>query len=209
MAGQPADDLVEEVARAVAVERRDRNRVAEAETVELEGLEIAAWVVELVREDEHGPPRHAQDLGELLVSRRHARLRVDDEEHEVRFLDRYTRLCSYLCAERSGVGAVDAARVDEAERRSRPFAEKLLAVAGDAGRLVHDGGARRSEAVDQRRLADVREADDRDRAGDLDVGGHIGHAGGVASRGRPSSWTPASHSQSFRISRSISTDASL
>ena len=39
--------------------------------------------------------------------------------------------------------------------------------------------------------------------------GHVGHDGGVASRGRPSSWTPASHSQSFLISRSISTDASL
>ena len=91
---QAAHDLVEEVARAVAVERRDRNRVAEAETVELQGLEIAAWVVELVREDEHGPPRHAQDLGELLVSRRHTGFRIDDEEDEVGFLDRLTRLRS-------------------------------------------------------------------------------------------------------------------
>ena len=48
-----------------------------------------------------------------------------------------------------------------------------------------------------------------DRAGDLDVGGYVGHDGGVASRGRPSSWTPASHAQSLLISRSISTDASL
>ena len=207
--GRRLDDLVEQVARAVAVERRDGNRVAEAEPVELERLEVAARVVELVREHEHGPPRHAQDLRELLVSGRHTRFRIDDEEHEVRLLDRLTRLRRDLRAERPGVGAIDAARVDEAERRSRPLAEKLLAVAGDARCLVDDGGARRSQAVDQRRLADVREADDRDRAGDLDVGGHVGHDGGVASRGRPSSWTPASHSQSFRISRSISTDASL
>ena len=207
--GRRLDDLVQEVAGAVAVERRDGDRVAEAETVELERLEVAARVVELVREHENRPPRHAQDLGELLVAGRHAGLRIDDEEHEVGLLDRLTRLRRDLRAERPGVRAVDAARVDEAERRSRPLAEKLLAVARDSRRLVHDRGARRSQAVDQRRLADVREADDRDRAGDLDVGDYVGHDGGVASRGRPSSWTPASHSQSLLISRSISTDASL
>ena len=87
-ARQPADDLVEEVARAVPVERRDRNRVAEAEAVELERLEVAARVVELVREHEHRPPRQAEDLGELLVPGRDARPGVDDEEHEVGLLDR-------------------------------------------------------------------------------------------------------------------------
>ena len=42
-----------------------------------------------------------------------------------------------------------------------PLADELLAVARDAGRLVHDGRARRGQPVDERRLADVREADDR------------------------------------------------
>ena len=70
------------------MERGDGDRVAETETVELERLEVAARVVELVRKDEDGSTRHAQDLGELLVSGCHSRLRIDDEEHEVRFLDR-------------------------------------------------------------------------------------------------------------------------
>ena len=51
---EPAHDLVEQVARAVPVQRRDRDRVAEAEPVELERLEVAPRVVELVREHEHG-----------------------------------------------------------------------------------------------------------------------------------------------------------
>ena len=37
----------------------------------------------------------------------------------------------------------------------------------------------------------------------------VRHEGGVAWRGRPSSWIPTSHSQRRRISRSISTEASL
>ena len=169
MAGQPADDLVEEVARAVPVERRDRDRVAEPEAMELERLEVAARVVELVREHEHRAPRHAQDLRELLVARCDARSRVDDEEDEIGLLDGLPRLRCDLRPERPGVGLVDAAGVDEAKRRARPLAQQLLAIARDARRLVDDGGARRREPVDQRRLADVREPDDRDRAAVADV----------------------------------------
>ena len=60
--------------------------------MELQRVEIAARVVELVREHEYLPPRHAQDLGELLVARRHARLGIDDEQHEVGLLDGLARL---------------------------------------------------------------------------------------------------------------------
>src|SRR5688572_18460322 len=76
VAGEPADDFVEEVARAVAVKGRDRDRIAEPEAMELERLEIAARVVELVREHEHFTTGRAQDLGELLVPRRHACRRI-------------------------------------------------------------------------------------------------------------------------------------
>ena len=38
------------------------------------------------------------------------------------------------------------------------------------GRLVDDGGARARQAVDERRLADVREADDRDGPGEIGHG---------------------------------------
>ena len=112
--GQPRDDLVEQVARAVPVQRRNGDGVAETEPVELERLEVAPRVVELVREHEHGSPRAAQDLGELLVAGRDARLGVHDEEHEVGFLDRLARLSRDLRAERPRVGAVDAAGVDRA-----------------------------------------------------------------------------------------------
>ena len=54
--------------------------------------------------------------------------------------------------------------------RARPLADELLAVARDAGRLVDDGGAGPGQAVDERRLADIREADDRDGPGEIGHG---------------------------------------
>ena len=79
--------------------------------------------------------------GELLVAGRDPGARVDDEQHEVGLVDRGLRLLGDLGAERAALDLVDAAGVDEPEPGARPLAEELLAVARDAGRLVHDRGA--------------------------------------------------------------------
>ena len=57
---------------------------------------------------------------------------------------------------------VDAAGVDQREAPPVPLGRELLAVARDARALVDDRLARLREAVDERRLADVGIADDRD-----------------------------------------------
>ncbi len=145
----------------------DRERLAEAEAVELERERLLRRVVDLVREHEHRLLRLAQDLRELLVARRDAGARVDDEEHEIRLADRRARLLRDLPRDRARIGDVDAAGVDQHELLPVPLAEQLLAVARRPLRLVHDRLARRGEAVDERRLADVREADDRDGAREL------------------------------------------
>ena len=71
---------------------------------------------------------------------------------------------------------VDAAGVDEREAAAVPVGLELLAVAREAGLLVDDRLARFRQAVDQRRLADVRVADDRDsgQAGHLDAPRQVG-----------------------------------
>ena len=89
--------------------------------------------------------------------------RVHDEEDEVGLLDRTLRLLRDVARERRRVGHVDAARVDEDEALPRPLADDLLAVARHARRLEDDRLAGRGQPVDERGLADVREADDRDR----------------------------------------------
>ena len=165
-----ADDLVEQVAGAVPVQAGDRDRVAEAEPVQLERERVLARVVDLVREHEHRLVRLAQDLRDLLVAGRDPELRVDDEEDEVGLGDRLARLVGDRARDRRLVGDVDAARVDEQEALAGPLADELLAVARDARRLVDDGRARAGEAVDERRLADVRKADDRDGAEEAGFG---------------------------------------
>ena len=113
------DDLVEQVAGAVAVQAGDRNRVAEAEPVQLERERLLLRVVDLVREHEHRLLRLAEDLRDLLVAGRDPGLRVDDEEDEVGLLDGLARLVGDRARDRRRVGDVDAAGVDQQEAACR------------------------------------------------------------------------------------------
>ena len=216
VAGKPRDDLVEQVARAVAVQRRDRDRVAEPQPMEVERLEVPPRVVELVREHEHRAPGRAQDLGELLVARRHARGRVDDEEHEIGLLDGLRapgrrsagRTAPYRSGRRRPVSMRRNVVPDHSQRsslRSRvtPGVSWTTAVRVDVRRLISVDLPTFGKPTIATVPAISTVVFDRDVVVD------VAHGGGVASRGRPSSCTPASQSHSFVISRSISTDASL
>ena len=155
---------VEQVAGADAVQRRQRQGLAEAELVELERLGIAAWIVELVRDQDHRLARAAQQVGELLVPGSDAGARVDHEQHEIGLGDRGASLVGDLALHRARVAGIDATGVEDREGGPAPLDDQLLAVARDARLLVHDRLAGRGQAVHERRLADVREADDGDRA---------------------------------------------
>ena len=157
-------DRVEQVAGAVAVQGRERHRVAEPEPVELERERVLRRVVDLVREQEHRLVRAAQDRGELLVAGRDPGARVDDEQ------DRSAsaiaaRACSAI--ERViGVWSAMSTPPVSISRKRWPFQSQTTSLRSRVtpGRLVHDGGARLGQPVDERRLAHVREADDRDGA---------------------------------------------
>ena len=75
---------------------------------------------------------------------------------------RGARLLADRAGDRVGVERVHAAGVDQRELAPVPLAGELLAVARDAGALVHDRLAAAAEPVDEARLADVRVADDGD-----------------------------------------------
>ena len=123
------------------VQRRDRPRFAEAEAVEVERKALLRGVVDLVRDQQDGFARAAKDVGDLLVPGRHARARVDHEEHEVGRAHGLLRLRCDGLRHRRLVGDVDTARVDEKEPPSVPLADQLLAIARHARCLVHDGRA--------------------------------------------------------------------
>src|SRR5262249_1326474 len=155
-------------------------------------------------EQEDRLARRAEDLRYLLVAGRDSRLRIDDEEHEVGLRDRRAGLVGNRPRDRRGGGDVDAARGDQPELGARPFADELLPVGGDAARPVDDRGGRAGQAVDERRLAEVREADNGDGSGQI---GHDGIYAGARSRTSRSMWSTTSSTLRFVVSISSASPA--
>src|SRR6185436_19616966 len=62
----------------------------------------------------------------------------------------------------AGRERIQAARVDDAEARRPPVADAVATIARDAGRVLDQRGLAADQAVEQRRLADVRPSDQRD-----------------------------------------------
>ena len=118
--------------------------------------------VDLVGGDDDRQVAAAQDVGDLLVARAQAGAGVDHEQRDLRVGQRGARLVLDRDRQRIVVVEVHAAGVDQREAAPVPVGRELLAVARDPGALVHDRLAALREAVDERRLADVRIADDRD-----------------------------------------------
>ena len=84
--GQPGHDPVEQVSGSVAVKRGDGAGVTEAKAMELERIRVAAGIVDLVGNEDHGFARPAENGGDLLVTRSHTRPRISDEHDEVGLL---------------------------------------------------------------------------------------------------------------------------
>ena len=137
--GQRPDERIEEVAGAAAVERAERVDLLPAELVELRALELAALVVGLVDRDDDRSLRRAQRLGRLLVGGRQARGRVDDEEDDVRFLDREARLLLDLLLDDVARVDLHPAGVDDDEAAVVPLGHRVEPVAGRAGAVLDDG----------------------------------------------------------------------
>ena len=151
--GQRSEDGVEHVARAAAVQRGDRVRLAQPEVPQPVGLGLGALVVDLVGGEHDGLAGLAQDLHHGLVGVGDADRRVDDEQHGVgerRPRSRPGR--AIALGEAAGVG-VPAAGVDDGEGAAVPVGVVGDPVAGHAGHVLDDRLAAADDAVDQRRLA--------------------------------------------------------
>lgn len=162
--GQGGDDLVEEIAGAMAMGRGERARLADAEGVEVpKAVLLGGGVVLLVHDEEDGLVLPAQDAGDLLVLVGHAGRAVHHEDDDVGLLAGEKRLLTNARGEDVlRLRGLDAARVDQREVAAVPVGVVIGAVPRDAARLVHDGVTAHRDAVHQRGLADVRPADHGD-----------------------------------------------
>ena len=171
------DDPVEQVAGAEALRRRHRDRLAEAERVELGGQRDVARESILLAATTTGIGDAAQQIRDLVIAGAQTGAGVDHQHGGVGVGERRLHLLVHRPGQLGPVVQVDPAGVDQRQRAAVPLGVQLLAVAGDAGALVHHRLARLGEPVDQRGLSDVGISDDRDL--------HGGPEASVRASGRP------------------------
>ena len=162
------DDEVGQVAGVAAVLRADRDGRIEAEGVELDRIGLARGVVALVDDEDHRRIGPSQPIGHLVVERRESGMGVDDEEDQVRLLDRHPRLVLHALLDVGARLELEAAGVDHGERAAVPLGGAVDAIPGGARDVGDDRQALADEPVEERALPDVRAADD----GDDGQGGH-------------------------------------
>ena len=112
-----------------------------------------------------GRPPAAEQVGHLVIPGAQTGAGVDHQHRHVGVGQRGLHLVVHGAGQLGPVVQVDPAGVDQRQRAAVPVGVQLLAVAGDAGALVHDRLARLGEPVDQRGLSDVGISDDRDLHG--------------------------------------------
>ena len=161
--GSCVDDRVEQVAGAVPVERRERDRVAEPEPVELERVHVAARVVDLVREQEDRLARAAQDPASssspgVMPGRASTTKRTRSASA---IAARAWSAIARVIGDGSAMSTPPVSIEQELACRSTRRASSLRSRVTPG--VSWTTAARESgQPVDERRLADVREADDRD-----------------------------------------------
>jgi hypothetical protein len=106
----------------------------------------------------------ADDGGELGVERGDASARVDDEQAEIGGLEAGQALGGEPAGQGLLGARIHAGGVDHLERQLAQPGLTLEPVAGDAGQVVDQRTAAADQPVEERRLADVRPPQDRDRA---------------------------------------------
>ena len=159
-------DRLEQRVDAAAVGRGDRVRGGQPELVKIVDQVIVRRVIDLVDREEHRLAGGAQLLRELAdrsPRRRRGRRRRAAIASASSIARSAWRWMPAPITSRRGLG-IEAAGVDDAQRRAEVVGFAVAAIARQVRRVVDERGAAADEPVEQRRLADVRSADDRRRA---------------------------------------------
>ena len=107
-------------------------------------------------------PDAAHEIGEGAVDRRQAGARIDQEEDRIGRGDRGFGLRPHAAGQALGRRLLEAGGVDHREGEIAEPRLALAAVAGDARPVVDQREPLADQPVEQRRLADIRPADDGD-----------------------------------------------
>ena len=151
--------VVEQICDTTTVQRRYRPRLAEPEAPENGCLRLLPRIVYLVSDQDHGLLRGAQHAHDMLIGARRAHVRIDDEQHSVGEVDRDLGLGRNGCVDAASI-RLPAPGVHDRVPAFGPVGLVGDAVAGDAGRVLHDGFTPPENAIDEGRLAHIGAPDD-------------------------------------------------
>ena len=121
-------------------------------------------VIDLVHHQDDRRFRFAQNSRQLLIDRRESVLRVDHEQNHVAFAHGGVRRVANLRRQLRFARAADSSRVPNRKRPRPARAGRGQPIARDPGLIVHDRDIPAGESIEERRLADIRPADDGDFA---------------------------------------------
>ena len=159
---RPAERVVE-VGEPLAMLGRDRDRLAEPKLVGFEHAGRSCPALALVGDHDGGLAGSAHKIGKNSIFRHRACARIDQEQYCIGGSKRGLGLLLHAPGQAFGRGRLEARGVDHGELKIAEPRAALAPVAGDAGAVVDQCEAFADEAVEQRRLADIRPSDNGDR----------------------------------------------
>ena len=169
------EHVLHELLAPLTVAGGDGERLAESERMEVRGHHVGVEPLGLVEDERDRLSGAAQLARHELILRREPGARVGEQQQPIGLGDRTLGLGAHLRLDAARVLDEPAGVDDDAGNRTHP-AEAVLPVARESGHVRHDGVARSGEHVEERRLADVRPADEGD---------HGQHGRGGRTRVRP------------------------
>ena len=155
--------MVEQVGDAFTMLSTDRGRFAEAEREAFVDARVALFAFRLVGYEHYRNLLATQPAGDLFVQRGQADTRIEYEHRRVRAFQTDFGLLAHPAGQAVGILVFPAGGVDDLELQPRDFRIAEAAVARDAGLVVDQRQPLADEPVEQRRLADIRAADDDHR----------------------------------------------
>lgn len=157
------DDFIEHKTDVDVMQRAHRECLAKAEGRRIgDASDLAAVVVGLGGDEHSWPVGPAHDVGHVVVASGKPIARIDAEEHECRMLQRGL----YLVHDEGRINvlgtSLESTRIDEAKAEVAPLDICLDAVACGSRLVLHDRAALSENAVEERRLPNIRATDDND-----------------------------------------------
>ena len=148
----------------------ERDRIAEAELERLIGAGHADFAFGFIGDQHHRHLAPTQQLGEMPVERGHARPRVDHHQHDIGLADRALGLLAHARQQAAILDILEPGGIDNREIEPGQARPALAPVTRDAGQIVDKRQLLADQTVEQRRLADIRPADDRGRKAHIILG---------------------------------------